>query len=260
MDKKSKVNRAPLAIIILLIVVCVVAGMLAFPKIREALSNKAPDDRTSAAITMRKTSKTYQYDNTEIMKLTIDYPEITSANSPEAAEHINEEIALQVDAFAKNADELYQEAIEIYDDFQKEGFPFHPWEAYLQFQVTYNAHGLLSWYIDRYLYSGGAHGNTLRSSATWELVQGTLRTLDTFYEPGADYQSYILETILKQAQDNLAQEPYIYFEEYQSSIKECFDPQSFYLSPDGLVIYYQQYAIAPYSTGIVEFTIPAENN
>ncbi|HAZ21047.1 MAG TPA: hypothetical protein DCY84_01615, partial [Firmicutes bacterium] len=77
---------------------------LAFPKIREALSNKAPDDRTSAAITMRKTSKTYQYDNTEIMKLTIDYPEITSANSPEAAEHINEEIALQVDAFAKNAD------------------------------------------------------------------------------------------------------------------------------------------------------------
>ncbi|HBL67276.1 MAG TPA: DUF3298/DUF4163 domain-containing protein, partial [Firmicutes bacterium] len=103
-------------------------------------------------------------------------------------------------------------------------------------------------------------GNTLRSSATWDLAQGVLRTLDTFYEPGADYQSYILETILKQAQDNLAQEPYIYFEEYQSSIKECFDPQSFYLSPDGLVIYYQQYAIAPYSTGIVEFTIPAENN
>lgn len=255
MDKKSKVNRTLLAIIILLIVVCV-AGILTFPKIREALSKKASADTTSAAITMRKTSKIYQYNNTEIVKLTIEYPEITLASSPEAAEHINEEIALQVNEYAKSADELYQEAVETYDDFQKEGYPFHPWEAYWQLQVTYNAHGLLSLYTDQYVYSGGAHGNTLRSSATWELTQGGLRTLDSFYESGFDYQSLVLETILKQARENLAQEPYIYFEEYQDSIKGCFNPQSFYLTPDGLVIYYQQYEIAPYSTGIVEFTIP----
>ncbi|HBE05222.1 MAG TPA: hypothetical protein DCY85_01895, partial [Firmicutes bacterium] len=170
MDKKSKVNRAPLAIIILLIVVCVVAGMLAFPKIRAALSNKAPTDTTSAAsavITTLEKSRAYQYDNMEIMKLTIEYPEVTLTNNPDAAQRINEQIELQVGAHTKSADELYQEAIEAYDDLQKEGFPFHPWEAYLKFQVTYNAHGLLSLYIDRYVYQGGAHGNTLRSSATW---------------------------------------------------------------------------------------------
>ena len=262
MDKKSKVNRALLAIIILLIVVCVVAGMLAFPKIRAALSNKAPTDTTSttstasAVITTLEKSRAYQYDNMEIMKLTIEYPEVTLTNNPDAAQRINEQIELQVDAHTKSADELYQEAVEAYDDLQKEGFPFHPWEAYLQFQVTYNAHGLLSLYIDRYVYQGGAHGNTLRSSATWDLAQGVLRTLDCFYEPGFDYQSLILEAILKQAQDNMAQDPYLYFEEYQDSIKECFNQQSFYLAPDGLVIYYQQYEIAPYSTGIAEFAIP----
>jgi len=58
-----------------------------------------------------------------------------------------------------------------------------------------------------------------------------------------------------QADENMQQQP-IYFEDYRNLIVQHFNPASYYLSNDGLVIYYQQYEIAPYATGIVEFTIP----
>ena len=50
----------------------------------------------------------------------------------------------------------------------------------------------------------------------------------------------------------------MYFDDYQDLIKKNFNPQSFYLTPNGLVIYYQQYEVGPYAAGIIEFTIPYE--
>ena len=256
LNQKTKVKCALLAIILLLLVVCVFAVILMFPKIREALFT--PADETSAVVTMQKTSKAFQYGNTDVVKLTIEYPEIALTGNPDAAKLINEEIALRADECVKVAEELYQDAVDSYNVLHQQGFPF-PWEAYLQFRVTYNAHGLLSLYSDLYVYSGGAHGNTQRSSATWALDQGTRGTLDSFCKPDADYQGFILETILKQAQQNVANDPEImYFDNYQDLIKENFNPQSFYLIPEGLVIYYQQYAVGPYSMGIIEFTIPKD--
>lgn len=256
-QKKPMTNRALPAIILLLLLACVTAGVLAFPKIREALF--APTEAAGAVATMQKTSKTYQYNNIDIFKFTIEYPEITSTDYPDAAALICAEIESQVAAYAENAEELYQEAIEAYDESQQEDYPFHPWEAYIMYQLTHNADGLLSLYIDQYLYFGGAHGSTLRSSATWELTQGTQRTLDSFGKPGTDYQSFILETIVQQARYNAAHDPDVmYFDDYPDLIKENFDPQSFYLTPDGLVIYYQQYEIGPYVMGLIEFTIPTD--
>ena len=37
---------------------------------------------------------------------------------------------------------------------------------------------------------------------------------------------------------------------------EDFHPGNFFLVPDGIIIYYQQYDIAPYAAGIPEFLIP----
>ena len=49
----------------------------------------------------------------------------------------------------------------------------------------------------------------------------------------------------------------IYFEDYCKLVLDSFNPEQFYLVPRGntydLVIYFQQYDIAPYSTGIPTF-------
>ena len=66
----------------------------------------------------------------------------------------------------------------------------------------------------------------------------------------------LIQEIIAQAEENLKENPFIYFDDYKNLIIKNFNPHSFYMSPDGITIYYQQYDIAPYSTGIVEFTIP----
>ena len=46
-----------------------------------------------------------------------------------------------------------------------------------------------------------------------------------------------------------------YFPDYCSLILETINFDSYYLTPKGIVIYFQQYDIAPYSSGLPEFLI-----
>ncbi|HBB28743.1 MAG TPA: DUF3298/DUF4163 domain-containing protein, partial [Clostridiales bacterium] len=120
----------------------------------------------------------------------------------------------------------------------------------------YNDNCFLSLYTDKYEYTGGAHGNTIRTSNTWELCTGQNIYLYCFFKPYTDYTHMLIQEIIAQAEENLKENPFIYFDDYKNLIIKNFNPHSFYMSPDGITIYYQQYDIAPYSTGIVEFTIP----
>ena len=169
-------------------------------------------NHTQARITIQEISTAHRYDNTEILNLTIIYPKIELENNQDVERRINDHIAAQVEQYIKHAKELYKQAVQAYLDSQAQDFPFHAWEAHMEFFITYNDNCFLSMYTDRYEYTGGAHGNTIRTSETWELTRGGMqRSL-----------------------------------EYAST------------DPVGLVIYYQQYDLAPYATGIVQFTIPYE--
>ena len=65
----------------------------------------------------------------------------------------------------------------------------------------------------------------------------------------------LIDQILRQADENIQQNPGINFEDYHALIVKYFNEEHYYLTPSGVAIYYQQYEIAPYSTGIVVFTI-----
>ncbi|NLJ59164.1 MAG: DUF3298 and DUF4163 domain-containing protein, partial [Tissierellia bacterium] len=134
--------------------------------------------------------------------------------------------------------------------------PFNIYNAYMVHEITYNENCFLSMYIDKYEYTGGAHGTTERSSYTWELWNGTNLSLRNFFKPGTDYRDFIIEEITRQADRNNRQDPYLYFDDYRSLIIKNFNEDSFYLTPEGITIYYQQYDIGPYVSGIIEFTIP----
>ena len=66
---------------------------------------------------------------------------------------------------------------------------------------------------------------------------------------------YFMINILKQINEQIAKKPEIYFEDTCNLVLETFNPKSFYLTPDNIVIYFQQYDIAPYSSGIRTFNI-----
>lgn len=210
-----------------------------------------------AVVVMRDQKKEFTYQNIVMVTLRIHSPQVRVPQSPQAQIGINSRIRTQTSDFAHYVSTtLYRQAIQEYKDFQTNQFPFRPYDAVLQYTVTWNRDNLLSTYRDQYEFTGGAHGNTLRASDTMSLKTGARLSLASFFPRGTDYRLLILRKIIKQAEKNYQSDPDIYFENYRDLIVQYFNPESFYLTPEGLAIYYQQYEIAPYSTGIVVFPIP----
>ena len=207
-----------------------------------------------AEISMHEYKKTFSYNNTEMLMLTIIYPQI-SLNNSQSEYKINSQINMEVSNYKRYAKYLFKQAIKTYTRSLNNGYPFLGYEAYLEYFITYNENCFLNLYFDKYEFTGGAHGSTVRASDTWELCCATHLPLSSFFKPGTDYKRLLIDEILSQAEVIQGRQN-IYFEDYKALIIKNFDKDSFYLSREGITIYYQQYEIAPYSTGIVEFTIP----
>jgi len=131
-----------------------------------------------------------------------------------------------------------------------------PWEAVLDFTVTYQENGLFSLYTDAYEYTGGAHGHTVRRGDTWELAEGLPRSLFSFFPEEHRPKCHIHTEITAQAQAMQASGDHIFFDDLEALIREYFDPELFYLTPGGTAVFYPLYAIAPYVEGFPTFIIP----
>lgn len=129
---------------------------------------------------------------------------------------------------------------------------FIPYQALMTYSIHLNRQCLLSLYADHYVYTGGAHGLTTRVGDTWNVNDGALRPLGDFFPGGGDYEGAVIGEVQRQ----IALRPDVYFPDGQALARTAFNPQSFYLSPKGVHIFYQQYDIAPYSSGIRDFLIP----
>ncbi|TWH80375.1 DUF3298 and DUF4163 domain-containing protein [Sedimentibacter saalensis] len=213
----------------------------------------------TAIVEMNEFKRNFRYNNSVILTLNIKYPLINIPHNKSAEDNINNMINMQIREYYNYVSrKLYNNAIEYYRDSQTNNFPFHVNEAIMEYNITYNDNCFLSLYKDKYEFTGGAHGSTIRSSDTWETCQGTYIPMYCYFYSGTNYMNLLINEITKQAEQNLNQNPGIYFEDYKNLIIQNFNPDSYFLTPYGMNIYYQQYDIAPYSTGIVEFTIPYE--
>lgn len=203
-------------------------------------------------IQKRIIQKELKYENVVVLKYHIEYPRITneSNNIPSMKFNIyNEQIAKQIQRRAEN--ELYKEAVELYKYNKKNNYPIMVYEIYRTFEITLNTNDIISLYADEYVFTGGAHGTTTRTSQTWNMVNGRLINLYELYKGNPYFILYILKEISKQINQNKE----IYFEDACCMAIDNFNPQNFYLTTNGIVIYYQQYDIAPYSSGIRTFEI-----
>ena len=83
----------------------------------------------------------------------------------------------------------------------------------------------------------------------------------TEFFPGVQgFPECLFQRIEKQIEDRLKESPATFFEDYSQLLRNNFHAENFYITPAGLVIYYQQYDIAPYASGIPEFVIPFRNS
>ena len=211
---------------------------------------------TSATIVPQERNQDFTYENTLVLSMVNQYVKVLLPGGGPVETAINSRILMQVDEEVRySSTTLYDQAVALFQDAQAQGFPFHAFESGLFYRTMFNQDCYLSIYRDQFQYTGGAHPTTMRFSDTWDMRTGMVVPLSSFFPSTTDYQQLLLKIILAEA-DRRQEEEAIFFDDYRSLIVQRFNPESFYLSPCGLTIYYQQVDIGPYSTGIVEFTIP----
>lgn len=188
------------------------------------------------------------YNEELVLKYYIEYPSICS-NKASKFNNYNERLAFELKEKAEN--ELFNQAVELYKYNKENGYPIMVYEVYRNFEITYNCNNIVSLYIDEYIFLGGAHGNTIRTSQTWNLNCGCMIPLENFYPNNP----YFILNILKEINKQISCNPEIYFDNTCNLVLNTFNPNSFYFTKNGVTVYFQQYDIAPYSSGIRTFEV-----
>ncbi|MBS6955978.1 MAG: DUF3298 and DUF4163 domain-containing protein [Enterocloster asparagiformis] len=208
-------------------------------------------------ISQHTLSDTMYFQNTPALNYKINYPQFTSTCSRRAAAAVNSFYRLRAKSLETYCRfTLYPQAVKDLKELQENGDPLLGFEFLTVFRVTCNSGCIVSLYMDQYEFEGGAHGSTLRTSQTWDFSTGKRLQLSDFYPHNPSWREDIQSQIQAGIARRLEKEPSTYFDDYAALVRTAFNPDSFYLTPEGLVIYYQQYDIAPYSTGIPQFSLP----
>lgn len=197
-----------------------------------------------------------KYKGDVILTYKIEYPQMTYSIYKEGKEifnYDNRKKAMELEQYVKT--DLYENAKELYEYNVANGYPVMVYEVIAEYTITYNEDFIVSLYQDEYQFTGGAHGNTIRSSQNWDLRVGKRLPLCYFYPKNPYYVIDILKQINSQIKKQIEEGINQYFENYCELVLETFRLNSYYVVPNGIIIYFQQYDIAPYSSGIPIFFI-----
>lgn len=193
------------------------------------------------------------YKDSVVLKYKIQYPQIINGRNSYSEYRFNEynyEKANELREYCEN--ELYKEAKKLHD---LNGYPIMQYEVYFDYHITYNRNNIISLYTDEYMYLGGAHGNTKREGQTWNMQNGRMIMLKEFFRNNPYYIIDILKQINSQIEKQMETENGMYFENYCNLVQENLRLENFYITEKGVVIFFNQYEIAPYSSGIPTFLI-----
>lgn len=194
------------------------------------------------------------YKDTTILTYEIHYPEIVFSPyeiGKTQFNHYNRQKAIALEHYCQT--ELFKQAKETYEYNHAHGYPVMVYEVILNYTITYNNHNQISLYTDEYQFTGGAHGNTVRKAQNWNLSTGKWIPLSQFFPFNPYYMIDIVKQVNQQIAEQLKQNPTQYFDNYCEFVLENFKLDQYYFTPESLMVFSQQYDIAPYSSGITTF-------
>jgi hypothetical protein len=205
------------------------------------------------SITEGRISEELTYEGLTMVTADFRYP-IVSGGDSRAVKKINgyyKHIARTLMRKARH--ELLPAAVDEWRYAVENSFPFRPFDTVMKYTVTENDRDILSLYYDVYDYTGGAHGMTKRFGDTWRASTGWFLELADFFPRGVNIKRILTDNAVKIAESQIAEGTHQYFDNYPKLIKKYYSPTKFYVKPGAVVIFYDQYAIAPGFEGIPVF-------
>ena len=143
---------------------------------------------------------------------------------------------------------------------QEEGFEPRDidYEYVINTEVHYgNNRDIIGHFINMYQYTGGAHGGTFITCRNIRLEDGSVVTLDDYFKTG--YEKVLLPVLERKlleyagcsSREELDEHGYF-------SNDPLFVSDNFEIRQDTIDFIYNQYDIAPYSTGITTLSVPED--
>lgn len=202
----------------------------------------------SSADPVEIVDKSENYSN-DYVSVNIYKPEIHIKNNSESEKLINLKIDNIVNGFKNRVVEDSQKD----NEFNKvNGLPIKQYEVNVNNTIHYNKDNILSLTLHLYSYTGGAHGATSDESLNIDTQTGNNGVLKDFLGNNSGYD----ETILNEIKKEVAKNPEMFFKEEVDKITKLPYNQKFFITDDGVVVYFDEYAIAPYVAGRPQFLIP----
>lgn len=142
-----------------------------------------------------------------------------------------------------------------YDRALAASAPLPRFQAELTYRVTYQDERFLSLYTQSREAGGGSTALTRRGD-TWDLAQSCPVPLSSFFPPRSAWRRELLERLAEEVRRQLRAGAAQYHEDWHKALRRRFNPQNYYLTGEGLALFYPLYALAPESGGIPAFVIP----
>lgn len=174
-------------------------------------------------------------------------------------EMFNHTVEVECKESANETEAIYLEYLEEMANSNEDYvFAPSPYSLDTDFTVNYNDRGYLSISIMESYYWGGAHPISFVESQNFDINTSQMLTLGKlFKQDEASALDLVLDIIAQQIKEIGIEELYL-FDDVFDYLRESFYEEDFYIDGQDLVLYFQNYAIAPYAAGFPEFRIPLE--
>lgn len=186
---------------------------------------------------------------TKALKIDLQYPLIQGLADPPVQDQLNQLFESLAAQAKKTGEQNAADLAPVLIQFPEMQGPSARVQTWFDYRIKYNQNDLLSLVFLEYQFAGGAHGSTIQSGYTFDLNTGKQQSLADQFLPNVDYISVISKEVKRQI-------------EARGLTDALFEPftkirpdQGYYLTDQGLVVFFQQYEIMPYAAGIQEFTI-----
>jgi predicted secreted protein len=203
-------------------------------------------DKLTGIVTIESVKSEYKSD---YIDTAIEIPKLTGLKDSAVQDSINAVFSDVMAAAQQDIKPWEAESREYASDDQDN---INPYQIYLSYTVPYNLNGILSINLSDYRYRGAAHGGDTRSSYTFDLTTGRQLSLGDLMTDGSGCRDRINAAIQTkidgQIKNNTLSEI--------APFSDIGDHPSFYLTPDSLVFYFQEYEYFTYADGIQEYPIP----
>lgn len=212
---------------------------------------------SSMTVVKKTIQEKLTYNGDVMVEVNVSYPAVDGAAPRRCIRRLNEHYERGAQQQRKYArDTMFGDAVSDYKFSMGKGYPFNSYQLMQVFEVTYNSLPIFSLYYDVYQYTGGAHGMTERAGNTWDLYKCKMLAMGDLFTRGYDYTAPIFKYIEAEALRRQASGEVQYFDGLVENLHKYFDEKNYYLSCQGLNVFYPLYSIAPYYVGIQVFTVP----